>query len=119
MKIALEDSDIEKIAKGVAKLIGGKPAAAKPAAAADDDFGDGDAGEGDDFGEGDGDGDGEAEPEQSDVKAALVLVSKKHGQEAAVEILRKVGKTPALSKLATDKYADVIAACKKKAAAKK
>lgn len=116
MKIALEDSDIDKIAKAVAKAIGGK-APAKAAAAADEE--NGGEGAGDEFEDGAGDGEnggeGGGEPTRDDVKAALTTVSKKFDQDTAMAILKKTGGASALSKLDEDKFAAVIKACKAKA----
>lgn len=122
MKIALEDSDIEKIATAVAKKVGAKAPKAK--AEADDaeaGEGEGEADTSSDFedggegGEG-GEGGGEDEtPTPDDVKAALTLVSKKFDQDTAMAILKKTGGASALSKLAEGKRAAVIKACKAKA----
>lgn len=117
MKIEVEiDEDV--IAKAVAKKLGNaapaKPAKSKPAKAAaeedETDTGEADTGE-EDFG---GDDDGAPEVSKNDVLEALKAVSKKHDQDTAMEVLRKVGGVNALSKLDEDKYADVLAALKKK-----
>jgi hypothetical protein len=132
MKIALEDSDVEKIAAAVAAKVAGaagkaskpgKPGKAKASDSndeSDDDF----SGESNDEGNGDdsfGDETGgeEAEtPTREDVRDALKLVSKKFDSDTAMEILRKAGGVASLSTLKEPKFAAVIEAAKKKAKAK-
>lgn len=120
------DDVIEAIATAVAKKVAVINGKAKPAAAkakADDEAGGDEAGEGDgsaedDFEAGAGDEAGDEAgdaPDRDAVKAALTAVSKKHGQDAAMAILKKTGGVGALSKLAEDKFAAVIKAANAKA----
>ena len=117
MKIEVE-LDIDAIAKAVAK-INGKPAgkpAGKPKAQVEDETEtetetDTETETEEDFGEGETE---TPEVSKADVLEALKSVTKKHDQDTAMEILKKTGGVNALSKLKEDKYAAVLAACKRK-----
>jgi len=123
-QIKLEDDDVDKIANAVAAKIKGALSGKKPAAAAEDDTDndadadnfDTDTGDGDTDGDGDtGDTDADAadEPTREDVRAALSVVSKKHGQDKAMALLKKFGGVAGLSKLKDEKFQAVIDAAKK------
>src|SRR5574337_84147 len=115
MKVSLEDKDLDAIAARVAKVLGKTPG--KAAATVEEETteeeetgGDEESGEGADF-EGDTGGEGEEAKTREDVKEALTNVSKKFGQDTAMEILKTKGGAAALSKLKDAKFAAVIAAC--------
>ena len=113
MKIELEDKDIDRIAKAVAKSVGGKPKAAAPKEEAEGEEAEGEEAEFEGEAEGEAEGDAEGAPDADDVLEAMKAVSKKFGQDKAMEILKSAGGAAKLSALKESKYAAVIAACKK------
>ena len=125
-QIKLEDDDVDKIANAVAVKIKGALGKAKPAAAdeahadtdgdadnVDTDTGDTDGDTDGDGDTGDTDADAADEPTREDVRAALSVVSKKHGQDKAMALLKKFGGVAGLSKLKDEKFQAVIDAAKK------